>query len=131
MACSAVCESDKRGILHAQPGGNLAGFSVKSDRRTSARQAHNFAIPPAHAVAPARAQSLHRRFFGGETRGVALHPVCLRVAVASFARRINALQKAVAKAFDRLPDARNLRDVDACADDHIFSSLPYSSRSPR
>src|ERR1017187_466300 len=41
------------GILHAQLGGKLAGLSVKSDGRTSARHAYDFAIPPAYTVAPA------------------------------------------------------------------------------
>lgn len=46
---------DRKGcIFHAQPGGDLAGFPVKSDGWTPARQADNFAIPPTYPVAPAR-----------------------------------------------------------------------------
>src|SRR5271155_5725427 len=79
------------GMLHAQLGGDLAGFSVESDGRTSTRQARHFAIPPADAVAPARAQSLHRRFFSREASGVALGAVGLGIAVVDFARGVDAL----------------------------------------
>jgi len=111
------------GVLDAQLPGKLSGFTMKGDSRTTAGLANNFAIPPAHAVAPTRAQSLHRRFFRREARGVALDAVCLGVAIADFARRKDSLQKPVAKARNRLPDAWDLRNVNACADDHILETL--------
>src|SRR5580658_3939143 len=92
----------QRSVLHAQPRCDLAGFSMKSHGRTSTRQARHFAILPAHAMAPARAQSLHRRFFRGEACGIALGAVDLGITVADFARCIDAMQKAIAKARDRL-----------------------------
>src|SRR5271156_5812063 len=85
----------ERSILHAESGGKLCCLSMKRNRRAPARQACDFAIAPAHAVA--------------------LHAFGLRIAIADPARRKNALYKAIAKAFDRLPDARDLRDIDACA----------------
>src|ERR1700678_2229336 len=107
-------------MLHAEFGGKLGGFAVERNCRASARQARHFAIAPAYAVAPARAQSLHGRFFSREARGVALHAIGLRIAIADFASGEDALYKALAKAFDRLPDARNLCDIDAGADDHNY-----------
>src|SRR5712691_10224302 len=115
-------------ILHAQLGGELARLSMKCHGGAPARQAQDFTIAPAHAVIPACAQGLHSRFFRGKAGGVALHAVCFGIAVAPFALRVDAPQKAIAKAFNRLPNARNLRDVDACANNHI--SPGYSSRSP-
>src|ERR1700683_1116293 len=105
---------------------------MKGYGRASAGHARDFAIAPAHAVAPTRAQSLHRRFFGGEARSIALHAVGLGVAIADFALCIDSLQKTIAEARNRLPDARNFGDVNACADDHIFCAVvlrPEAMRS--
>src|ERR1700676_2117105 len=107
----------KCSISHAQLRRKLAGFSVKRDRRSTARHADNFTILPAHAVIPSRPQGFHGRFLSSETRGIALHAVGFGIAIAPFTRSINALQKALAKAFDRLPNARNLCDVNASAND--------------
>src|ERR1700729_2290298 len=80
----------KSGVLYSQSGGNFGGRSVKGDGRTAARQAHDLAIAPAHAMIPARAQSLHGCLFGGEARGITFRAVCLRVAVVDFAGGVNA-----------------------------------------
>jgi hypothetical protein len=76
-------------------------------------------------MAPARAQSLHGRFLGGEACGATLFAIGLRLAIADFPCRIDALQKAVAKARDRLPGARNLRNIDTRADDYFLSQPIY------
>src|ERR1700691_6074526 len=78
------------GVLHAQAGGYLTGSPVKSNGRAAAGHADYFAIAPAYAVAPAGAQGFHRGFFGGEACGITLDAVGLGVAVADFARRVDA-----------------------------------------
>ena len=67
---------------------------------------------------PARAQSLHGSFLGSEARGIAFEAVGLWSRSSGSLRGVNALQKALAEALDGLADARNFRDVDACAYDH-------------
>src|ERR1035438_6849325 len=116
-------------VFDAQPGGELSGFAVKRNARTSARQAHHFAIAPAHAVVPTRAQSFHRRLLGREAGGVTLRTIRLRIAILDFSYREDAPQKTIAEALDRLPNARNLRNINACADDHSF--LVYTLRLPQ
>src|SRR5258708_1870986 len=69
---------------------------------------------------PSRPQSLHRRLLRSETCGVAFYAICFGFAIPPFAIRVNARQKAIAKSFDRLPDARNFRDIDASPNNHIF-----------
>src|ERR1700727_2610466 len=118
----------KSGVLYSQPGGTVGGCSVKGDGRTAARQAHDLAIAPAHAMIPARTQGLHGCLFGGKARRITFRAVCLRVAVVDFAGGINALHKAVSEAFDRSPDASNLRNINACADNHGFPDLTTTGR---
>src|SRR5258708_18593159 len=88
----------ERCILDAQPCGELRGSAVKADSRAAARHAHDLAIPPAHAVVPARAPGLHRGLLGGKARRVTLHAICLAVSVADLSPGKNALQKAVPEA---------------------------------
>jgi hypothetical protein len=100
------------------------------NRGPPARHADDFAISPAHAMIPARAERLHRRFFGGEPCGITLHSIRLGIAVTALARGKDPLQKSFSEAINRLPDARDLSDIDACADNHRESES-YSKRSPR
>src|SRR5579863_1631110 len=103
----------KRRMFHSEPRRNLPRLPVKIHRRTPTRQACNLAIPPANPVAPARAQSLHRRLFRREARRVALHPVRLGIAITNFSLGINAPQKSIAKAFNRSPHSRDLLYINA------------------
>src|ERR1700722_15263707 len=124
----------KCGVLHAQLRREFVGFSMKRHCRPSTWHADGFTILPPHPMIPSRPQSFHGRFLRCEAGSIAFDAVGFGIAIAPFPLRINTIQKAIAKAFDRLPDARNLCDVDACANDHIFllfKSPVYKSRSPR
>src|SRR5450432_846141 len=113
----------QRDILHSQLRGEFPSLPVKGHGRPPSRHPRDFTIAPPHAMIPARAQRLHRSFLGGEARGVTLEAVSLGIAVANLSRREDALQKAVPKALNGLPDARNFSDVDARAYDHIGRSF--------
>jgi hypothetical protein len=67
---------------------------------------------------PAGPQGLHGGFLGGETRGIALEAIRLRIAIADLSGGEDALQETLPEALDGLADARDFRDVDARAYDH-------------
>src|SRR5580658_4546322 len=98
----------KRGVLHSEPRSEFRRDAVKRNRRPPSRHARDFAIPPAHSMIPPRAQRLHRRFFRGKASGVALHAICLRIAVTHFSCSVDAVQKPVAEPVNRPLNARNL-----------------------
>ncbi len=125
-----LCVRDRESsVLYAELRSELSGFTVKRDRWTSAGHPNHFAVDPANAIIPAGSQRLHRGFFGGEPRRVALVPIRFRVAIATLAGGVDAREEAVSEALDRLTDARNFGNVDACAYDNCERS--YSKRSPR
>src|SRR6476661_5112733 len=70
-------------IFHPELGGELSGFAVKCHGGPASGHADHLAIPPAHAMIPSRAQSLHRSFLGGEARGITLNSVSLGIAIAN------------------------------------------------
>ena|SRR5579863_860316 len=99
----------------------LGSFAVKCNRGTASGLAADFNVAPGDPVIPARADSLHRSFFSGEARSVALDPVGLRFAVADLRLGKDSMQEAMTKTRDGRFDAWNLRYIDAGADDHTDS----------
>src|SRR5436305_4331431 len=108
----------KRGIFDSELGGELSGLAVESHCGASSGHTDNFAVAPAHSVIPAGAERFHGRFFGRESRRIALHAIRFRVAVTDFSGREDALEKSDAKALNGLADARNFSDIDTSADNH-------------
>src|SRR5271157_2979751 len=100
----------------------LRCLPVESHGRTSARKSRHFCILPCDAVAPAGANRLHGRFFGGEASGVALRLVRFGLAVANLAGGKDALQKPPPKALYGGSDARDLHNINAGSDDHGWRS---------
>src|SRR5690242_6722604 len=113
----------QRDIIHAQLRREFPSFSVKRHRGPTTRHARDLTIAPADAVIPTRSQRLHCSFFRREAGGIAFESVGLGIAITNLSRRVDALEKPVSKSLDRLPDARNFSDVDACAYDHIQNNL--------
>src|SRR5206468_11349042 len=112
-------------LLNGKPGfpdpdlcGELSRLAVKGHGGSASGQADHLAIAPPHAMIPARAQSFHGRFLGGEARGITLHAIGLGIAIPNFSGSINALQEALPETLDGLADAGNFGDVDARAYDH-------------
>ena len=107
-----------------------ASSAARPCRRSPGRRrasTHHLDVVPADAVAPARAERLHRRLLGGETRGVALGArPAPRLAVACSAGREDPGAKAVAvRRGERAAHALDLAGVDADPDDH---RVPVSTR---
>jgi hypothetical protein len=72
--------------------------------------------------APAGAESLHGRFFGGEPGGVPFAAVAMAFAIGDFLRREDALNESAAVPRDGSLDAVDLGNVRAQSDDHITPS---------
>src|ERR1035441_7132314 len=102
----------------AQLGENLSGLSMEHHRRPPPRQAPPLNVLPSPPPAPSRPDGLHARFFGRETRGVALCLVGLRFAIPDLVRRENPLLETSSKARDGLLNPLHFPDVDAGSHDH-------------
>src|SRR5204863_1203063 len=101
---------------------------------TATRLPPHLDITPAHAMIPACPQRFHPSFFGREARGIALHPICLRLAIANFTFGKNALENTLSVTLDRLSYARNFGNVDARTDDHaanLSHILEWSGSRPK
>jgi hypothetical protein len=109
----------KRNTLGTEFGRDLRRFAVEENRWATAGGTDYFDIAPGDAVVPACAERLHISFFGGKTRGVTFHTVGFGMAVANLAFSENSADEAVTKTFDGFCNARNFRDVDTGADDHV------------
>src|SRR5579862_49787 len=116
----------KRRIRNAELSGKFTGPTMESNRRTPPRRSGNLTITPANAMIPARSQRLHRGLFRRKARRIPFNSIGLRVAVFPLALGKNALQETLPEAFDRMPDARDLRNVDACTDNHIAKASKQS-----
>src|SRR5664280_1190561 len=106
---------------HSEACRHLRCFAVQQHGWSSSGLAAHFKIPPADAAAHARADRLHARFFGSETRSEALHVIRFGLAVADFGGGEDALEKAFAEPLDGLPDAWHFDDIDARTYDHCLS----------
>jgi hypothetical protein len=92
--------------------------SRKRNHWLSAGLIFHFNVAPTDSFSPARAESFHRRFFRGKSRGVPLEFIFVPLAVTHFRRCEHALEKCLSVPPDRHLDAVNLRDVYSQADDH-------------
>src|SRR6185437_13810307 len=116
----------------AQLRGELCSFAIKPDRRAGAGPAVNFNVAPAHALAPAGAQCLHRCFFGGESSRISFNAVGLGVAITSFGSGEYPSQKTVAKTGDGFADAMNFSNIDSRANYHVATMvIIWAWKSPR
>src|SRR5260370_32126066 len=96
---------------------------METQRGFSARQVGHFEILPGDAAPPARADSLHTRFLGGEARRITFELIGLPLHIRDLRRCVNAVDEFLPVALDRCLDARDFRQVQPRADDH-FSSCP-------
>src|SRR5579859_1122913 len=87
--------------------------------RSATRLARHLNLQPGNAVTDARAKRLGCRLLGGKTGCEALGGIFLAQAIGLLARRENAVQKAVAKAGNRLLDARHFRQIDSGSNEHL------------
>src|SRR5271165_3591029 len=111
----------------AQFGCNLRSLAVECDSRTASGLAAHFDVAPCDSIIPPGADGLHRGFFGGETRGVALDAISFRFTVADLSLGKDPVQEAVAEARNRRSDARYFRYVDTGANDHAKSKFAKST----
>ena len=105
----------------AQFCGKLRSLAMERDGGSASGLAADFNVAPGNSMIPARPDSLHRGFLGGEARGVTLDAVGLRFTIADLGLSKNPMQEAFAEACDGRSDARHFRDVDAGANDHADS----------
>src|SRR6185437_3772936 len=98
--------------------GDFCGASVELDAGTSTGFADDFDLQPAHAMADTGSQGFRSRFLGGKAGGKTLGGIALAQAVCLLCRGVDTIEEALAKAFHRLLNARNLNQVNAAADDH-------------
>src|ERR1700733_11819056 len=101
-------------------------FAMQRDRRGLAALAHHFDLGPSDVAIPSGAHRLHRGFFRGETRGIALIArLAARLAVGNFTRSVDAFAKALAgyRVAERALDPLHFDHVDAGSDDvrHVSS----------
>src|SRR5579863_2254764 len=96
----------------------LRSLAMKRDGGTAARLTADFNVAPGDSMIPAGPDGFHRSFFRGKARGIALHAVGLRFAIADLGLGKDSANEAVAEPFDGCFDARYFRYVDACADNH-------------
>jgi hypothetical protein len=108
----------KRDMDCSQLRRKLSGLTVENDRGPSPGLTRHFNITPAHAATPSRSQRFHSGFLGGKTSGVALNAIGFGIAVADLSFGKHALKKAVAMPRNGLRDTRDLRNVDAGANNH-------------
>jgi hypothetical protein len=101
----------ERDVLHAQACGDFCGFARQGHGGAAALFADYFEIDPAHAAAPAGAERLHGRFFGGEAAGVAFKFIFEPLAIFDFVGRKNAVDKPLATAFDGRLDAWDFGNI--------------------
>ena len=105
-------------MIHAEFLRELSGDAMKNDRGTSTRLSLYFDVPPTDAVIPPSAQRLHTGFLGSKAGGKTLDAVGFRFTVTNFALGEDALQEAVAEAFNRRRHPRNFDYIDTCPHDH-------------
>jgi len=67
---------------------------------------------------PSGAESFHGSFLGSEARSIAFDAIRFGIAITHLAGSEDALEEAMTEPFDGVPDAGNLGDVNANADDH-------------
>ncbi len=121
----------KRNVFDANTRREFSGNAAEAQRRFPAGQIRHFDVHPAHPARPSCAERFHRRFFRGESPGVALKGVPVPLAIFDFKGRENPLDKAAAIALDGRLDPVNLRDVHAHPDDHAHPLRTAAIVRPR
>lgn len=104
-------EADRKPV-DAEPFGTRRGPSVQRDGGRAAPCASDFHLSPSDP-ARARAQSFHRGFLGGESRGELRSPPST---VGDLTFGVDALKKAIAESLERRCDPFDLDDVHADGD---------------
>lgn len=105
-------------MIHAEFLRELGGDAMKNHRGTSTRLSLYFDVPPTDAVIPPCAQRLHPRLLGSKAGGKALDAVGFGFTVPNLTLGKDALQKALAEAFNRCRHPRNFDYIDTCPHDH-------------
>ena len=121
----------KGGVLDAKARGKLGSAAVETQAGAAAGLAGDFNFEPGDAVADAGSKSLGGGFLGGEAGGEAFRGVALAQAIGLLQRRLDAVQKAVAKAADRPLNAHDFGDVNSRADEHVAWRLPQRGQRSR
>ena len=98
-------------MLHTQAFRNLERGPGKMQGGFASRLARNLDIAPAHTVAPARSQRLHRCFLSCKSRGVALELVFVALAIRYFGGREEPFEKRCTMAPDGGFDPVDFGDV--------------------
>src|SRR5437879_7547827 len=98
---------------------------MKENRGAGAGLAGYLNIAPAYAFAPAGAQRLHHRLFGGKACGVAFRGIAMTFAVGDLTRSKNAIEEDAAVPADHFPNPADLFHVHTQTDNHwmVFSPL--------
>jgi hypothetical protein len=104
---------------HAAASRDLGGLAVHDETRRPVGGGQDLEVTPCHSPAPPRAERLHRRFLRREARGVARETsAAARLAILLLRGREDALaEAAAARTFERAPDALDVAQIDAEADD--------------
>ena len=112
-----VCEGE-RDVSDAKLGGQLCGASAQLEGGSASCFTLNLKFIPGDASAYAGSQCLCACFFGGEPCGKTFRTAAFAAAIGDLVIGKNAVQKAVAVAFDGLRNALNLDQIHARSDQH-------------
>ncbi len=104
---------------YAEPCGKLAGLPVQQQTGRGPPTYH-FKVSPRYAPAHARSKCLGSSLLGCETGSQTLLRRALGGAVAAFAFGKDAMEEAVAEAYNRLADALDFYRVDSQAKHHLL-----------
>src|SRR4029077_8748702 len=99
----------------------FARYAMKKNRRPAAGLPRHLDIPPAHAFAPAGAQSLHRGLFGCKAGGVALCGVAMTFTVGDLGGGKNAIEENAAVPAGNIPNPADFLPVHTQPYNHVTS----------